>query len=903
MDLVSRFFQSDGAAPGGASEPADRLIANPLFILRIAGEPITAIAGLTLGAAVEGLRNRAAAGDSAHRLSSSVCALLEGIYPRLATREQKNALVTAKRDFYNLRSPARKTLDLFIDDLAEAERARIEAMLAALDDIAAAEAAAHSAYQDETKFIFDELTKRFSIGKLRDALQRSNPLLVEKLDRLRAGQTMSVRDSVALNMALFSYFHRTALKTSPRSSLTLVAPGTWTDQGSGRSDALALSSIEIERSIAARHGLIEWLLQPLLEDHSALGPAATIGINPTVRVTDDHLEWRRVGRTDSASQEISGITETTSRVKMNRGLALLLTLFDEAGPDRISLSALNDALRRRLPESAWPALPRVLAATLSQGILDASPAVPEQVDKLAWANHALTQMGDEVAARLRPPLQRFEAAIEACRTAAGGDSKPAYRDLEESFAALAQAAGTPLPIEEARPIVHEDCKVTAPSLRLQPSELGRAREDFPALLHLLPLIRGFAWPQFWLAARFLDEFGTTGRCDDPEAFLLAAAQDLDIPDRAAANGPTRIQLGQPPRHPVALAADAVVQSFLAAMSALRDDGPERRIPHDLIREHYAALPEALRRRPRSHCINAQLLGPSNDDRLMINAIYAGNARIMSRFIGDDSGMQAETRAYLGRLAGGKFAAIPGVFGFNVNIHPPLAGMELGLPLRRQDFGGSAIVPLDRLRIVYDEPEARIVLVNAEGEKITPFYFGMLNPRGLPALHRMLDWMSGAADSLLSIASGLASPGAGGGAGPAVQRRIALGRLVLTRGAQIAPISLMPDSRLDEYRFFVEFQEFCSRWAIPRETFFRFYGGEVVDSGNEANRQRAPKWRKPMHLDSHNPLAVRTLQRALRRHEGMVEFAEALPAPEAARVTVDGAKHVSELTFEIGLTGG
>ena len=119
---------------------------------------------------------------------------------------------------------------------------------------------------------------------------------------------------------------------------------------------------------------------------------------------------------------------------------------------------------------------------------------------------------------------------------------------------------------------------------------------------------------------------------------------------------------------------------------------------------------------------------------------------------------------------------------------------------------------------------------------------------------------------------------------------------------IAPIGLMPDSRNDEYRFFVEFQEICSLWGIPRETFFRFQGGEVIDSGNEGKRQRAPKWRKPMHLDAHNPVAVRTLQRALRRHEGVVEFAEALPAPDAARVTVNGAKHVSELTFEIGLIG-
>ncbi|HEX9964814.1 MAG TPA: lantibiotic dehydratase [Allosphingosinicella sp.] len=810
--------------------------------------------------------------------------------------------MAAKRDFYNLRSPRPKTLDAFVELLTEAERAPIKAMLSALEDIAAAEAAAQAAYRDETQFVFGELTKRFSSHGLRDALQRSNPFLVEKLDGLTAGKAISARDSVSLNMALFAYFHRAALKTSPRSSLTLVAPGRWTELRSGQSDALALSSLQVERSIAARHGLIEWLFQPLLQDQAALGPDARIAINPTARVAGDHLEWRRVLKTEPAGQEISGITETTSRVKMNRGLALLLQLFENSGAERMTLSALTDGLKRQLPEGAWPGLPRLLGAALSQGIIDALPAVPDQVDKLVWAKHALSQLGDEPAARLRDPLQRFEAAVDACRMAPDGDSIPAYRRLEESFGALTEAAGSPLPVESVRPIVHEDCKVTAPSLCLHPDELGRAREDLPGLLQLLPLLRGYGWPQFWLASRFLDQFGPNGRCDDPEAFLLEAAHKLETPGEPS-NVATRVQLGAPPPHPVAVAADAVAQSFLAAATALNKDAPERRIPNDLVSEHYAALPEALRRRSRSHCLNAQLLCGSGDDRLMINAVYAGNSRIMSRFIADDPAQQAETRAYLGRLAGGKYAAIPGVFGFNVNLHPPFADIEVGLPLRREDFGDSSIVPLADLGIVYDEREARIVLVNAKGERIEPFYFGTLNPRGLPAVHRMLDWMSGAADNLLSIAGGLASPAAEGTAPEvAVHRRTTMGRLVLTRSAQVAPIGLLPDSQIDEYAFFAEFQSFCSRWSIPRETFFRIHGGEVVDSGNEAKRQRAPKWRKPMHLDAHNPVAVRTLQRALRRHEGVVEFAEALPAPDSARVTVDGAKRVSELTFEIGLTG-
>ena len=108
---------------------------------------------------------------------------------------------------------------------------------------------------------------------------------------------------------------------------------------------------------------------------------------------------------------------------------------------------------------------------------------------------------------------------------------------------------------------------------------------------------------------------------------------------------------------------------------------------------------------------------------MINAIYPGNTRIMSRFIADDPGQMAETRAYLGRLAGGEYAAIPGVFGFNVNLHPPLANMELGLPLRNEDFSSSSIVPLSELKIIYHEREARIILVNAEGEKSSRFILG------------------------------------------------------------------------------------------------------------------------------------------------------------------------------------
>ena len=157
---------------------------------------------------------------------------------------------------------------------------------------------------------------------------------------------------------------------------------------------------------------------------------------------------------------------------------------------------------------------------------------------------------------------------------------PAYRRLEETFGALAEAAGSPFTIETVRPIVHEDCKVTAPSLSLPPNELGRAREDLPGLLQLLPLLRGYGWPQFWLTARFLDEFGPAGRCDDPEAFLLAAERELELPERAVSNVAKRESLGEPPRHPVAPAANIVAQSFLAAIIARNKGARERRIPHD-----------------------------------------------------------------------------------------------------------------------------------------------------------------------------------------------------------------------------------------------------------------------------------------------------------------------------------
>jgi hypothetical protein len=896
--VLNSFFFRTGD-PGSFD---DRLIAHPRFVLRIAGDPISAVIGLNDGSTVDLLGKVAAAGEEARRLAPAVCALLEGIHPRLAAREQANALLKVKRDFHNLRSPPAKALDLLLPCLTDAERSSVQAMLAALDNFAAMEAAAEQAYQEENQFTFRQLSRRFSNHNLRDALQRTNPFLVGKLDGLHAGKSMSPRDTMSLNTALFSYLHRAALKTSPRSSLTLVATGAWVDRPDRDTDALALPSWRIERTITARRGLVERLFQPLLHDLKALAPEAGLRLNPTARADEKSLSWRRVPKTESVEQETYGIGEDTCKVQVNRGLDLLLRVFDDAGPGGLSLIALTDALKQRLPEQGWPAIPKLLQSALTNDILDASPAVAEQVDKLVWARSALRQLDDGHAAPLGASLEGFEAALDACKHAAGDQILPAYRALEDRFGALAISAGSPLSVEAARPIVHEDCTIDLPSVDLRPGDLGSAREDLPWLLRLLPLLRGYGWPQSWLTARFLEQFGPAGRCDDPEAFFLAAANELSVPEKGDPGAAERAQGGEPPNHPLAQAADRIAKSFSEAVLAANGEADEWYIPHDLIRDHYDALPEALRRRPRSHCINAQPFRGADGDRLLINAIYPGNARITARFLKDEPGEQADIRAYLRELAGGEYAAIPGVFGFNANAHPPLANIELGLPPRPQDHGGSVVVPLDRLHLVYDAPRDRIVLEDDLGTRIEAYYFGILNSRTLPSVHRMLDWMSGAVNSVFSIAQGFPSRKVDAATGFVVQPRISLGSLVIERNARMAPIGLLPDARAGEYRFFVEFQAFCARFGISRETFFRFQGSEVIDSGLESNKRRAPKWRKPMYLDVHSPMAVRTLQRALRRHEGAIEFAEALPGRDAARVTVNGAKHVSEISFEIGLRG-
>jgi hypothetical protein len=897
LEWDGRFGRSAQAAPD-----EDRLIAHPRFVLRIAGDPLAAVTGLTGGSAVEGLGEAAAAVAEAKRLVPSVCGLLEQAHPRLASREAANALLRVKRDFYNLRLPPPKALERLLPCLADAERATVEAMAAAIEGVAAAQAAAEHAYHEETQFTFRELARRFSDHNLRDALQRSNPFLAEKLDRLHAGEAMSMRDTLSLTMALFSYLHRAALKTSPRSSLTVVATGTWATHADSDGDPLALPAWTLERTITARFGLIERLFQPLLHDAGALGGDARLRLNATARLDGETLVWRRALKTDPVEQETYGTGEATAKVQVNRGLDLLLRALNDGGPDGLPLSALTEALKQGLSEDQRPAIPRLLQSGLTHDIVDASPALAEQVDRLVWAKAALRQLDARRAAPLASALARFEKALEACRAAAGDAILPAYRELEDAFGGLAVAAGSPIGIEAARPIVHEDCTVDAPSLKLAARDLGKAGEDLPWLLHMLPLLRGYGWPQLWLTARFLEEFGASGRCDDPEAFFLAAADQLEPPGKKAPGDGERVQLGRPPDHPAAVEADRVAQSFAAAVLAANRGREEWDVPHGLIREHYAALPETLRRRARSHSINAQPLGGADGGGMVINAVYPGNARMMARFLKDGTGGQGDVRAYLEQLAGGRYAAIPGVFGFNANAHLPLADSELSLPPRRPDYDAGATLPLDRLHLAYDAAQDRLVLRDCDGTKIEAFYFGILNSQALPPVHRMLDWMSGSVNSLFSIAGAFPARRVDEATGLIVQPRMRLGSLVLARSARTAPVALLPDPRASDYRFFVELQAFCARYGIARQTFFRFHGGEGGDARAEGN-PRAPKWRKPMFLDVTNPLAVRTLQRALRRHQGTIEFAETLPGPDAARVTVNGAPHVAELSFEMGFRGG
>jgi hypothetical protein len=879
----------DDAKPARACVD-ERLLWHPHFVLRVGGEPVAAVQSLRSGSAAAAQDRLRDARRHVALDAEGVCARLEATVAGSDDRMLVRRLIQLKRDLFNTRLPPPSLVEGLASCLDEELRGRVADLVRAIDSLRALENAHVSSYEADLETEAAALCRAAALPNLRAALRASSLSLHRAICKVEDGGELRRKDRANLYLGLSGFLTRSTLKTSPKSSLTLVVLGTW-GEGGAADVALALDDIVIRRDVRLRDSVVERVLRPVLATAALLAPHAIVIANPTIRIVDAQVEWQRIAWSEPPDSQTFGIAATTNRVRLTSGLLAIVTDLASSPHRSWTLGDYADHLHTRFNRGSDDRIAALLDRLMSLDLLILRDGVPAQGDPLAWAR--------SVAASLRPPLADAVAArvdrLDAAQRALATPDAPAdaAEAIERALDDLAAATTAPVRAEQLRPVYHEDCIIASPAIRLGPDAIGELRPDLVDLLMLLPLLRGFGWAGAWLTRHFVARFGVGGCCDDPVDFLAATAELMVSPGADASALPPW-QTGSVPDAADAVALDAVSASFADALRDHNTGAGAWTIPAALIHRFYARIPATYRRRARSHCINGQFLTGSDAGRLVVNAVYPGNARMTSRFLEQGDAVSA----YIARLIPGRPVAIPGVFGFNANRHPRLCDAEVAISPYPTDFADTAIFPIDACRLRHDPRRNQLVLEDANGGRLSPFYFGILNSWALPPVHRVLDWTNGGSDLPFSIGSGVFARERPAAPPPVyVRPRLTLGKLVLARRMHVVAVDALPDPTLADAAFHAALRNVWHAHELPAQAFFQ---------ASNAHQQRIEgdirpaKTRKPMYLDTDSVWLVKAFQRSLRTLRGNVSITEVLPAPGDTPVTIAGAAHTSEMTIELGL---
>ncbi|TPG04149.1 lantibiotic dehydratase [Sphingomonas oligophenolica] len=887
---LDEFLNRIGSARGGeGDELAARIVRHPHFVLRVGGESV---------AAVQSVRS-----DEAARASDAItllrrdmtiivdraCAAIEATVALVADKQQQRDLIALKRDLFNRRRPKAKTIAAVGELLAQAADVDVRRAVEGIDHIRIAEEEMLQAHATNLAADADALRRAATLPNLRAAMIATSPSLIHTLQQLEGGAVLRHKDWVNLHLALAGFLTRSTLKTSPRSSLTLIALGVW--DPTGPSDlAFSLDNMTVARDVRVRHSIVERILRPVATSVAMLSDEASIRPNPTLRLDEESAEWQRIAFSEAAAMETYGIVSTTNKLRVRQPLLAILRDVI-AAPQPWRLGAYKDYLRSRIGLSGPADIERLLDRLVSLDLLVLDDQMPAQHDRVDWARSVARRAAPSVSTALTNGIDQIEMARRAM--VAQGPGTEAERAMERAIDDIAGATGAALRADTFRPVFHEDCVIAAPAIAMRDAAIAPLWADLADLVRLVPLLRGYGWAGAWLTRRFVAAFGTGGGCADPTAFLIETAEALTASSSGTDSPPW--QTGTIPDDDDARAQDAVSVGFAAALRDLNGDAETWHMPAALVRRFHAMLPPSYRRRARSHCINGQFVTGHGEAGFVVNSVYPGNGRMTSRFL-TAAGAVAD---YVEALAPGIPVAIPGVFGFNANLHPPLCDREFSIPPYAADFAETRKYTLDRCTLRHDPAINRLVVEDEGGERLSPYYFGILNSWALPPVHRVLDWINGASDLPFSIADAIFSRDRPTDPPDLWTRpRLVMGGAVLSRRSWSLATTVLPDPTLDAAAFFFALRDRWRSLRLPRATFFQASNFWRSSGGDNP---RPHKTRKPMYLDIDSVWLVRAFQRSLRSIAGHLAITEVLPEPGDSPVTVDGRRHAAEITIELALS--
>lgn len=909
---------SDTAAPTTRWEPGRR------FLLRAAGLPVEAVRGLRCA----GTRRWAdQVLDGEERLTEGGAALSDLLHGLVESADAtggdaRRALLTLRRQVYNNRLPADPGAAVrLVGALDEAAGERTAAWL---DDRAAhgrllAEGPALLA--GELSSARAELRRALSRDRLRLGLLLASPTLDGRLDGyLRDTSPEPGKRMRKIERSALTYLYRTACKTSPFSTLTAVAAGTFDDgpaDGTARRTGVAgdMSGPRIDgewRSHVRLNVVALGRLADLILADPVRRQDLPVVLSPGWGRDEDRIRYVRQWVTtgdDSAAVTFDAVRDRLFYLRNSGTLERLLTFFGSHDrPRHRDLVA-----RLRTEHGADEAeCERYAAALLQLGMVQV-PGLRTDVhspDPLGSFQEALRALSAPWADAVADALDGPAACLAAYPTATLAERRTLLHTLREQLLDVQRDMGAQAPALP-QTLLYEDVSagddVVAPG-GLLTGETGRALR---AVEGILPMFDITLPQRITLHGFFTARYGRGGRCDD----LLGLVHDFheDFFDqyisftakRTAFDDkghyvPEENWLGQSALRTL----DDARRDFAAGMARLWEEhgtAEEIHLPDGLLASVAARLaPLTPDFTPQSHHLQVARPGPDGpgEPLVVLNRSYGGIAFPFSRFThvydapdAGGPGLSARLRAELRERQpeGAVFAELTGgQITSNLNLHGRLTDYQIVCPGETSTVPEADRLHLDDLYLEHDEATDRLVLRSRRLDReVVPVYLGYLVPVALPEIPRTLLLLSPSTMTPTDLWGGV--PESPSVDGVTRRPRVRHGDVVVSRRSWTADAAALPVRApgTDASGWFLQWRRWRRAHGLPDQVF-----ATTLRDGRRALGA------KPLYVDFDSPLSLTAFDALVDREPGTtVVLREMLPAEDGLHLTSDEGRHVAELAVE------
>ncbi|MDH6119753.1 lantibiotic dehydratase [Kitasatospora sp. GAS204B] len=920
---MKKSANSPGQRTGSAQAPALDLA--PRFVLRAAGLPLEAIHALRSTDlrrwADELLDEQERLADLGALLSEPLAALVKSAAPASA----RHRALALRRDVFNNRLPhdPQPVLKLAAT-LDNATATLLTQWLHAHSRLAHLHQAGTATFDSELRRTRSALRHLAERPELRHGLLLASATLDSRLDAACAPGAPDKRTR-KLERALLSYVYRTASKTSPFSTLTTVAAGTFGATPHDGQPVEAHPKVTHSRGASAdlvlgqgqrSHPRLNVVVLARLAELITTDPQRRQDL-PVTLAGGWVLEENRVryvrrsvsAGDDSAAVSFDAVQDRIFFLRLSNALEHLLELVDTTAPIRYrELTALLCRATNATPAEAEHYLSVLLGLDILQ--LDHLATDVHSPDPLRSFQDALRRLGAAWAEQIADRLQ----APAACLAAYPGADVPTRRallaHLRQELLSLQSELGAQAP-SLPQTLLYED--VTTKPVQADPRVwLECAVEPLRQLAAVLPIFDVALAQRLTLKGFFLIRYGRGGRCQDLLRLVHDFHEDIfrqyvEFTAKAPTHGEDRSWL--PEENWLGLAEVTALDRARARFTrrmhrlwqALPHGAEELELDAAALRSVASELaPLGGRFEPSSHFL--QLADGASGPLAVLNNSYGGLCFPFTRFThcfeaADGPGLGEDLRDSLrdAQPPGAVFAEVTaGAATTNLNLHSRLTDYEIVCPGESSTAAHSARIPLEDLCVEHDIKTDRLTLRSRRlGREVIPLYLGYLVPMLLPEVPRTL--------LLFSPTSRITpDPWRGIPAAPALQGvtrrpRVRHGALVLSRRSWCADATSLPvprpgDSQGEHY---LRWQRWRRRHALPDQVFARIHPHSPSD---EANTWTGPA--KPHYVDFDSPLSLLALDHMLTHPTGQVVFEEMLPGEQALHVRSVRGHHVAELAIEL-----